>query len=94
MLDVYKYSDAIFNQPEELAKQVKDWIYLRERNWEIYVDVYKHKRVVLSQEFTNETIEAVLFHWIQEAKKNLDDEITYSHPTSEYKMVICKKDFN
>lgn len=85
----------IFNHPEEIAKQVADWPYLWNLDdWSIRIDVYRHKKVIFSQEFTNEVIEAALSCWIKAAKKTLDDEITYSYPTSEYKMVICKKDFN
>lgn len=60
--------------------------------WNVYIDVYKRDKLIHSVEVTEEVMECALLYWINIAKTRLEWETMFSHPWTEYAMVIKKKD--
>lgn len=62
------------------------------RDWKIFIDVYKRDNVINSVEITEDAVRSVLSYWIDIAKTRLEWETMFSHPGTEYAIVIKKKD--
>lgn len=62
------------------------------RWWQIYIDVYKRDDVISSIEITEDAVRSVLHYWTDLAKTRLEWETMFSHPGTEYALVVKKKD--